>query len=383
MLGKDIVRTFYELNQLPMLGAEPDLSSLHIEEPPLIERMFTLSLIWRYQLPQIDVENETPVNILGPLNAFTIHGLWESTMRVHAPAFVDVTKVLQSPELNNDNSLEITGEELLGNLKKYWKDKDGNDEYFWESEYLKHGGSNSSRDVYDYFKMAYDLYEKLNLMQVLQRNLALPSLESHFRRRTIENIISQGFHNRRIQVLCKRRKDLEEFRFSYKLTGPFELENFRPIDAVKVVYPPTCDRRGLRFLPKGASVNRKNEPRLFGYIHCQNMMLPRENGFLNRDGSLEYGGLTGQSAIFELTEFVAGFYELSSDKGSCRLLHGRLICDANDKTAIFTINENGCLELESVPSWYLRTAYPTGKRTIWLSGKQSSILIFKFVQLSL
>lgn len=380
ILGKNIVRTFYQLFQLRLQALESEFASLRIEEElPLIERKFILSLTWHYQLPQMDVENEELADILGPLDAFTIHGLCETNKQIQNRVHVNVTEVLRSPELNNNISLEITGEELLSNLKTSWKDKDRNDEFFWEMEYYKHGGSSSYQDVYDYFKVAYQLYEHLNLIQLLDRHLALPSLISTFSKRTIHNVLRKGFQDHAVQVICKRKRDVEEFRFYYRLTGPFSFKNFRGIDSIENAYPPTCDKNGLRLPPKGAWATRKTQPRLFGYIRCQSMMQPsEETGFLTSDGLLELGALNEVSELFELKEVVAGFYELFSGKGSCGLFRGRLVCNKKPKTTMFMLSGNGHLEADFLFSWHLGYAHTGAKRTVWLGSEQSFSLIFKF-----
>lgn len=111
----------------------------------------------------------------------------------------DVYYLLNEKEFNNvnDTSLQIPGKQLLEYLDLYWKSNNGNHESLWIHEFNKHGTCISTirpecyaeweannidkkRTVYDYFRITYNLFKKLDTFAILKKNNIVPSVDKTY-----------------------------------------------------------------------------------------------------------------------------------------------------------------------------------------------------------
>lgn len=104
----------------------------------------------------------------GPKDSWTIHGLWPD----HCDGSYDSSCDSRRAYTNLTEILEAAGKTtLLSDMNKYWVDRDGDNESFWEHEWAKHGTCISTlepecyssytptQEVPDYFQKAVDLFK--------------------------------------------------------------------------------------------------------------------------------------------------------------------------------------------------------------------------------
>jgi ribonuclease T2 len=116
-----------------------------------------------------------PLTFPGPIDAWTIHGLWpdrcDGTYEASCDAsreYTNITAILNS----------YGNTDLLSYMDTNWKDYQGNDESFWEHEWGKHGTCISTletscydnytpqAEVVDYFEKAVELNKGLDSYKV-------------------------------------------------------------------------------------------------------------------------------------------------------------------------------------------------------------------------
>jgi len=85
-----------------------------------------------------------------PNNSWSIHGLW--------PQY----NINKYPRFCHSADFDISQlDPIIDNLNKYWYSDRGDDDIFWEHEYLKHGTCNFNKfDEFTYFKTTLELFDK-------------------------------------------------------------------------------------------------------------------------------------------------------------------------------------------------------------------------------
>ncbi|XP_058758301.1 ribonuclease MC-like [Vicia villosa] len=118
------------------------------------------------------VEQWPPVTCLNlpcvrnPKN-FSLHGLWPSHLSGRSP--------MNCPPLGG---FQITSvQTLFPRINNSWPEiKKGEEERFWREEWDKHGTCSQSKfPVFDYFKLALDIKDRVNILQALIDHNVQPS----------------------------------------------------------------------------------------------------------------------------------------------------------------------------------------------------------------
>ncbi|XP_027930362.1 ribonuclease Phyb-like [Vigna unguiculata] len=128
---------------------------------------------------------------------FTIHGLWPSNYSIPQPSLCSSTGL---------NISLISG--IVHELDQDWPNYLWNNNYFWNSEWMKHGTC-SNMLPFDYFRLTLDIYARNDLQQILEHANILPG--STYLTSQIIATIKTSPIGVEPQVSC-RSKDLVEIR---------------------------------------------------------------------------------------------------------------------------------------------------------------------------
>lgn len=263
---------------------------------------------------------------IGANDSFTLHGLWPDNCDGSYEQFCD-----SSLNINNGEIRRIVGEtykdpELLEKMEKVWKNFNGDDEHLWVHEFNKHAtcirtlrppcyGSSYRQDqnVYDFFRISVELYEKYPTFKFLEENGIVPSLTETYTKDQIAQALSSNFHDHGVYFKCNRYSALQEIWYFHHLQGPLINENFVPIEAMM---KSNCPETGIKFLPKGdfkppPTQPPKNPSGRRGYLK-----LSDHAGCVISNGNW-YGH--GTCATFRMVDLQFGGYNLLSSKGVCGL----------------------------------------------------------------
>ncbi|CAR28528.1 hypothetical protein ZYGR_0S01610 [Zygosaccharomyces rouxii] len=362
--------------------------------------IFLQTQFWDYEPSSADLDDDQLERELGPLNSLTIHGLWPDNCGGGYQQFCDssalisdVPSILNSDQFNGDeHGLEYSGSELLEIMQRYWKGLRGHDESLWIHEYNKHGTcvktirpncysrwdnqqiKQSDQDyhrqsVYDYYRISYNLYKKLNTSELLAEKGIIPSTEKTYSREEIENALSDGFHGRQVQLVCDRNQAINEVWYYHQLKGSLLGEQFIPIDSFGKGN--SCPEEGIHFFPKGYKAPSR-DPKLSGYVK-----LSGQSGHLIKNG---HWMVRGTPATFQLLDHPFGDYYLKSRGGYCGFNDvGQLQCNkGRERGAQFGYDEThgGLLTYGDSSDWNAESL-PSGMRQSPIYQGDSGDITFK------
>lgn len=315
--------------------------------------IFLQTQFWDYRPSRPNLDKEALEKELGPLDEFTIHGLWPDKCDGGYEQFCDnsrsiddVYHLLNLEQFNNpENGLEISGKDLLTELNRLWKSNNGNDESLWIHEYNKHGTciktirpkcyenwkskaqkpdlDLNKQSVYDYFRTAYNLYKKLNTSAILKAHGIRPSTTATYTREEIASALSVGFDGHSVFFACDRHNAINEIWYYHLLKGSLLGEEFTSIDSIYRGRE-RCPERGIKFFPKGYTPpdNRAPSPKFSGIIRLSGI-----EGGLIKNG---HWMVNMSPATFFLSESEFGNYYLRSRLGYCGFNQNQaLACNKN------------------------------------------------------
>ncbi|GEQ68411.1 hypothetical protein JCM33374_g2079 [Metschnikowia sp. JCM 33374] len=173
----------------------------------------------------------------GPSDSFTLHGLWPDNCDGTYRQFCDSSLNVQAGNIDNIIGTEFNDQTLLSNMQTYWKNFDGSDEELWEHEYNKHGtciqtnrpecyGDSFQQDqnIYNFYRIAYDLYEKYPTYQFLTNAGIVPSTSQTYTFDQISSALSSNFNGHSVYFKCDKNNALQEVWYYHHLQGPLNSE---------------------------------------------------------------------------------------------------------------------------------------------------------------
>ncbi|AMD22732.1 HHL038Cp [Eremothecium sinecaudum] len=213
----------------------------------------------------------------GPKDSFTIHGLWPDrcdgtheifcspSQNVH-----DVRSILMDP-MFEDSSYPISGRALLDILNTHWGSLVAKGS-LWVHEYNKHGlclstispkclfsdekslseDARRKESVYHYFRIAYNLFRRVDAYKVLVAANIVPSKDKTYTRQQILDALEADF-GFKVSLKCDRRA-LTEVHYAYHPKGSILDEQFIPTDEVGA--STGCPKTGIRWYPKSYKKRR-------------------------------------------------------------------------------------------------------------------------------
>lgn len=390
-------------------GNETAISDLCCFEYP--GGILLMTQFWNYAPSKPNLNRTELEEELGPVDSFTIHGLWPDDCMGGYPQFCkrdlfidDVDYLLKSDAFNNDDTLPIQGEELLNNLNKYWKSNNGNHESLWIHEYNKHGTCLSTlqpqcysrwnpttsqkgpkyykkKAVYDYFRISYDLFQKLNTYEMLAKHNITPSNDTIYTKSEILSALSSEFQGTQAHINCNSQNALTEVWYYHQLNGSILNEDFIPLDPLRSMS--RCKDQGIKYYPKGYQ-RRDNRGPNKKPISRGTIRISQYGGFLIKTGRWMK---RGTPANFELIESKYGNYLLKSRMGYCTVHNDKSQLDCSSRSPDYATQfdyneEKGILGYSGSFEWGAESAPKNGRTSrsvvFAVSNEKNSNLKYKF-----
>ena len=278
----------------------------------------------------------------GPSDKWTVHGLWPDNCDGTYEQYCD-----KSMEVSNVSAIiQAHDSALLAEMQTYWKDYQGDDESLWEHEFNKHGtcystlkptcgnlGENNE-NVYQYFRIAMNLYSKLPTYDWLAEAGIVPTNDKTY---TKDEIISalKSKSGAEPYIGCNSDNAIDEVWYFYHLQGSLLGEDFVAIDTLTT--SKSCSSTGIKYVPKSSNTvtpvtgattttgtsttTAEASPSSTGYVK-----LTGQNGCLIKNGKWY---VSGTCATYTLTQLSTGSYTLKSKAGWCTIDSKTLHCGSD------------------------------------------------------
>ncbi|KAJ1674972.1 hypothetical protein EV182_002189 [Spiromyces aspiralis] len=189
---------------------------------------------------------------VGPSDQFTMHGLW--------PDRCDGTYNGNrgcDPSRSYSNIADIIrglDSQLYADMKTYWPSSKGDDNWFWEHEWTKHGTCVTTlnpscyaegtytkhKEVIDYFRKALELRSQYDIYTALEKHGIVPTLNKTYDIKHFKDAIKAEYGAE--ATLSCRGSQLQEVQIVFRVRGK---ATYVPTDALR---KDTC--RKVRFAPK-------------------------------------------------------------------------------------------------------------------------------------
>ncbi|EMG46547.1 RNY1-A Ribonuclease T2-like 1-A [Candida maltosa Xu316] len=201
----------------------------------------------------------------GPNNLFTLHGLWPDACSASGgyPESCD-----PSLEIASDGSTvqdivvnQFNDQTLYNNLNRVWTDINGKNAQFWAHEWNKHGtcystikpscypNFQSNENVYNFFAVAYQLFQNLDTYSWLVDAGITPSSTTTYTLAQIQSALDSKF-GKSVYFKCDSNHAINEVWYYHHVKGSILSGDFLPIDAFDQT---NCPQTGIKFPPKGSS----------------------------------------------------------------------------------------------------------------------------------
>jgi ribonuclease T2 len=175
-----------------------------------------------------------------------------------APLMSIVMELERTPTSHPSCPLLGGGAELLAYMSTYWKDYHGNDEYFWEHEWSKHGTCISTlntkcypnyipqQEVVDFFEATVNLFKTLPTYVSLATAGIIPVTGKTYTAAEIQAPL-QAMHGAPVTLRCKNGA-LNEVWYHFDVRGSVQTGQFVATEPNGMTS--RCPRTGIRYLPK-------------------------------------------------------------------------------------------------------------------------------------
>ncbi|CCH43845.1 Ribonuclease [Wickerhamomyces ciferrii] len=297
----------------------------------------------------------------GPDDVFTLHGLWPDNCSKDGSYQQNCNSKLNVGDVAS--VLKSFGEdELLTKMQTNWKNLGGNDANLWKHEFNKHGTCvntinpscygddfKTNQNVVDYFKIAYNLYEKLPTYKWLTEAGITPSTDKTYTKEEILKVLTDKFGSEPY-IGCDSKNALNEVWYFHQLKGSLLGENFQHIDSFS---NSKCPSTGIKFTPKGS-----NSPSPTKSSNPSKPTGDSSRGFVklsNQDGCLIKNGkwyVSGTCATYTLEKLDQGV-KLRSNGGYCNVDSTKVLsCTKSNDGSIFQIDSSSkILSIDGQNEW--------------------------------
>ncbi|KAK9378220.1 ribonuclease T2-like protein [Kockiozyma suomiensis] len=304
---------------------------------------------------------------VGPVDKWTLHGLWPDNCDGSFDQFCDPSRVVNSVE----TIFTAAGaSELLTSMRDSWKAYQGADDRLWTHEWNKHGtcistlapqcygeeDNTTATPMIEYFSRAVDLHSTLDTYSALADAGIIPGWDVKLNKTDILAAIGNSISdNHNVTLGCTKSGVLSEVWYHFNVRG-------RAQDGEYVFADPdgtkdSCPDTGIKYLPK---IVRPPHP-----VRPHPTPNPDSKPFEGKgyvivndgtEGCVISGGqwyASGTCATFHGTPSVLGGVELSSSRGPCAVSEqGRFVCSYDIVNATsFAVGANNELVYDGESSW--------------------------------
>lgn len=273
---------------------------------------------------------------VGASNQWGLHGLWpdncDGTYEQFCNPALEFTQTVKSIVVDEFNDLQ-----LYQKMQQVWKNYNGDDESLWQHEYNKHGTCINTLDpscynnppqhqsIYDFFRIAVGLYEKLDSYSFLTQEGIVPSHTKTYTKTQIQNALNKHFGGNQVYFKCDSTNALNEIWYFHHLKGSLLGEKFIPISSLSGSGV-GCSASGIKWVPKD-SKSATNTPTTLSTTTNSggsgSPSGPPSTGSLKlngKPGCLISNGQyfeSGTCATFTISKYSLGGYVVKSSKGYC------------------------------------------------------------------
>ena len=370
--------------------------------------IFLQSQFWNYRPSKAGLNESEIVRELGPLDSFTIHGLWPDNCDGSFDQFCRRDLFIDDVYYRFHNGHYAGTEDLYDDMDLLWKSNVvGGDESLWIHEYNKHGSCIKNlysecyerwgqqdelsttdptllkeRGVIDYFNASVNLFKKLDTYKTLEGKGIVPSTEVTYSKSEIEAALTESFEGKDVFINCNQNNELTEIWYYHRLQGSLLNEHFKPMSVYelgKKVPFSRCKATGIKYFPKGHAPrngrpgrpgnggNRRGGKR--GVLRIFDNS-DKAIGFVIKNG---HWMTKGTPANYQLIKAPFGNYNLKSRLGYCAFdVNDELACHYKNPqdAAQFDYNEEtGRIGYSNVFDW--------GANEVPQSTKQGKLYIVK------
>lgn len=266
---------------------------------------------------------------VGADDEFTLHGLWPDNCDGSYAQFCDNSLNIGGKSVKDIIVGEFNDQALYDKMTKVWKNYNGDDASLWLHEYNKHGTCVNTlnpkcyadykpdENIYDFYRIAVDLYEKLPTYKFLNDAGIVPSGDATYTKSQIAAALNQNFNDKTVYFKCNKYKALQEIWYFHNVHGSVRSEDFRQIDSL---LNSNCPSDGIHYYPKGWNPGSGggggdgDSPAPPSNPDSGYVKLSGQPGCLISNGQwYQYG----TCATYSLPKSQFGGYNLKSSKGFC------------------------------------------------------------------
>lgn len=196
----------------------------------------------------------------GPDDAFTLHGLWPEDCNGTFTGYCDNDIEVPADNITNILRNQYGDSGLVNDMDVFWKNPDGADEDFWAAQFNKHGSCittlhqdcygpalKPNENIYDYFKIAYNLYNSLPTFSYLNASGIVPSETATYTSEQISRVLTAYNRGKTVYFGCDEDNVLTDVHYHHHVNGPLIYESLVKVNATAT---PNCPATGIKFLPK-------------------------------------------------------------------------------------------------------------------------------------
>ncbi|KAK5108635.1 hypothetical protein LTR62_008126 [Meristemomyces frigidus] len=351
--------------------------------------------------------------VTGPVDSWTIHGLWpdncDGTYDASCDdtrAYTNITAILQS----------FGATDLLSYMQTYWVSNSGTSESFWEHEWGKHGTCVSTLDpdcytnyqpteeVPQFFNRTVELFKTSPTYDWLSAAGIVPSSSATYTTAQIQAALSSEHGGHNAYLGCSSGA-LTEVWYFFNVAGSVQTGTFEPSDVIGA--SSTCPSTGIKYLPKDngasptgtATTTRTSTAARTSAQTSTVAPAPTStgpafsgNGYLNvMTGGSQIGCIIGAGTWYT-TGSCAGFtaspaspsdddaFTLSSRKGDCGVVSGVLTCGGSITTpSTFSSTDSGTLTYAGNSTFYA-DGVPSGSKqgTVYTDSSHGTSLTIQW-----
>lgn len=308
----------------------------------------------------------------GPVDEFTIHGLWpdncDGTYEASCDASLNIKGSVKDIVVGQFND-----QSLYTYMSGHWKGLHG-DEDLWTHEYNKHGtcintihpdcysGYKQNQNIYDFFTITTSLHKKLSTYKYLAAAGITPSSSKTYTKAEIQKALDAGFGHK-VYFACDKSGALNELWYFHHLQGSLLGQNFVSIDSLN---NSGCSATGIKYPPKSGGGSEpeptpsngpttSHSPSTTGGTGPTNVP---SSGYIkagSKSGCLISAGKYYESGTCATFKFDNS--NIKSSKGYCTVdSASAFTCSSGTAATQFTFGAGNAIAFDGVSDWCLGTA---------------------------